>query len=198
MSFKIEEVVFPTAGHALAAKDALTLRLEEIGSGLYARVFELPDSDMVLKVSREDDKGYIAYLRVLNELEFDSPYVPKIEKVLVYGNMLFGSMFEPMFYLTYMEKLVPCKKTRYDGEEVCSYLSNSQDPSMKRWVDRFSRMADHSFEFGTKYKLNPRHHDLIALITLAKETSKKHCTFDLHYGNVMRRGRQIVLTDPLC
>jgi hypothetical protein len=173
-----------------------------LGSGLYAAVFDNPAEGGVIKITRGYDK-YIHYLRIIHDLGGPevSPFVPKISRVLQIKNKGETSWDKenPNYYdlfAVWMEKLKPCSKVRYSGEEIVSYEHYGDDPGMKRWVRKLDQLYGRHALYNDKVKLNPKHTDLFALLDLARERTTQHLNLDLHCGNVMMRGQQVVLTDP--
>lgn len=180
---------------------------DELGGGLYSTVYGSKDSPFAVKLMRGSDNGYISYLETIAELGHDSPYIPKIHRIINYRmvdheyareNGVQPGRTNRDYFVFYIERL---QATRREGRGDCN---------VKRPIDYFARRLDRladiawkDQQFGTKEldwsKYSKKHQDLLALLVLAREVADKYeCVgFDLHAGNVMKRGSQFVVTDPL-
>lgn len=202
MSFKIEKIHCRYRSDALAhGSHYLNDSYEGIGSGLYASVFSIPNSDMVLKVINGNDKGYMSYLKVIQGLGNDTlAYMPKIHRVIEisYDEVDDGHYHEGpnvAYQLIWLEKLNQPKKFRYDGWDVCEWAPHRLDPTVTRFVRKLKDIMGKIKEGGPLPRLRQKHWDMIAMLELVKETHR-HDYLDLHSGNVMARGKQFVITDP--
>lgn len=176
-----------------AYKKAMALAdgLEKIGSrGLYSLAYSSEDTPFVVKIGAMYDTGYLSYLEVMRELEIENPYLPRILDVhyFVHETDTPDSMHKSYFAVR-MEKL-----TRGDYQDAwCDYNGTAFENEC-----RFIR-----YLAGDKLSLvsnEPQIAEAVALLQLAKERAcqkKESAAFDLHCGNFMLRGEQLVITDPL-
>ena len=169
----------------------MTAGLERIGSrGLYSCAYSSEDTPFVVKIGAMYDTGYLAYLEVMRELEIQNPYLPRIIDVsyFVHEEDTPESMHKSYFAVR-MEKLAKgdyqdawCDNGGTPFEQECRFI---------RYIagDKLSLVSD-----------EPQIAEAVALLQLAKERAcqkKESASFDLHCGNFMLRGEQLVITDPL-
>ncbi len=170
--------------------------LQCVGTGMFASVWGAEQTPHVVKVMRGRDKGYRAWVETATELGKDNPYVPKISDVHHYRAVDAdyaegedpGHTSEDVFVF-YLERLEESRNSifPYKHRHVYNFISilNSVIRDM-RWDD------------GARFKkLRPVHQDLIMLLLIARDQCDRG-DFDLHTGNVMKRGNRFVVTDPLC
>ena len=202
--FETEVITFDTREECLAEQEAICQGLRNIGSGLYAMVYATPDPAVVLKVIKYSDPGYMAYLEVMKRLGEQMRYMPKILRVVEFRYRKDVLEEEPPIrgQLIWLEKLSTPRLTRYDGTGLESYPGNDLlDPPVKRFVDKI-KIIIRRIRQGEKVYLRPVHQDLIAMLELVLEVGKSSSSsgwsrLDLHSWNVMVRGKQFIITDPL-
>ena len=196
--FEIEVITFDTYEECQAEQKAICQGLRKIGSGLYAKVYATPDPAVVLKVIKYSDPGYMAYLKVMKGLGEQMRYMPKILRVVEFRYRKDVPEEEPPIcgQLIWLEKLSTPRLPRYDGTGLDMYPGNDLlDPPVTRFVDKI-RIIIRRIREGEKVYLRPVHQDLIAMLELVLEVGKSN-TLDLHSWNVMVRGKQFIITDPL-
>ena len=177
--------------------------LTKVGSGLYSQVFTSDDTPYVVKVMRGHDLGYLSYVKMVTELG-DSPYLPKIQRIIHYrfrddayevcdkrGNTTKDA------YVFYMEKLEQPPRRGRCGID----WSDDRPHTVDRFSTTLSRLVNDALARELDWsKLRPKHQDLVALIALAYEQmpySDYGQVVDIHGGNVMKRGKHFVVTDPI-
>lgn len=165
--------------------------MEKIGKpGLYATAYSSEDTPFVLKIGRMSDCGYLSYLGVIQELGIDNPYLPRILDVKLFKYELDSdeSPFKS-FFVVKMEKLA-----RGEFEHAWSEDGDTSFAQQCRNVRNLAARKVSSDE------LDPILEEAITVLHLAHEQAlktKEHISFDLHCGNFLLRGDQLVITDPL-
>lgn len=158
-------------------------QLQNIGSGAYAKVYSRNDLNVVFKVGdAEDNSGYMSYLKALSQVKTKNPYFPKIyEASIVRGRNSYDSVL-----VVAMERL-----------RELEYVSLQKLRPVIDWFDNNAWHIDRLFELskllGIKYPI----HLSQALRVLQKAYKTSGGSFDLHAGNFMLRGEQLVITDPI-
>ena len=184
-----EEQTYNGAAYKKAMDMAAGLGM--IGSrGLYSCAYSSEETPFVVKIGGMCDTGYLAYLQVMHELEIQNPYLPRILDVhyFVHEEDTPESMYKSYFVVR-MEKLT---KGNYQ-DAWCDYNGTDFENEC-----RFIR-----YLAGDKLSLVSNEEqiaDAVAVLQLAKERAqqkKEAVAFDLHCGNFMLRGEQLVITDPL-
>jgi hypothetical protein len=141
-----------------------------IGAGSFARVFEHPKYPLVLKIFTSKDKCYIKFLKYIQQ-NSTNPYLPKIRGKILKLNR--------DFYAVRLEKLEPVDKRVWD---------NQYDPM-------FYDFAELNFNYEKIKARYPKYKELWkTMVDIKKDTN---CNLDIHSGNFMMRGNQIVLIDPV-
>lgn len=146
--------------------------LEEIGNGCYATVYSAKKLDYVVKVGYKDSDPYWSYVKKVLKDKTNNPYFPKIRKAFtVYDK-----------YYVVMERLKPIP---YNVRRMDSWDSSTE--SLNNRAKLLAKRKLVSRKYG-KGKLK----EAIDLIN-----SLGYCS-DVHYNNIMLRGKQLVITDPVC
>ena len=142
------------------------------GMGAYGIVFSQADYPWVFKIF-SNDPGYLSFLRYAKRKQ-DNPYIPKIK----------GHWREivPGTFVVRLEKLTPIKRKDYADfiERVVFLTSHADIVQNRKEMQEVERMFP-----GIVHTLD----DIIQL-------PGRH-EFDLHSGNFMLRGGQLVIADPL-
>jgi hypothetical protein len=174
--------------------------MTKVNSGCYAKVFVDSCADHVVKIFRLHDRGYIAYLKVMAELEYQSRHLPKIFEVVLYRNTApdEDGYNHPGFGVVYMEKLQSGAVRQMDYQTGMYIGARTRH-------ERLSSSISGRFRYdGTDLdNLSEEHRDVFSLVRLAQEEAQKEdpdysVNIDLHAGNIMWRGNTFVITDPLC
>jgi hypothetical protein len=205
MSIELETVIVGRDEWVRArARDDHTNNMEELGSGLYSTVYGGNDTPYVVKIMRGADGGYITYINVAAEIAQDCAYVPKVIRKVLYrlADEEYGPDERPGhsnrdYYAIYLERLQqPC---RYN------YCNKIPKQTLDRFASRLNSIVYDAYNEPDSFNWDnhkPKHRDLIALLVLVRIEAQKvggvdSVGLDLHAGNIMKRGRQYVVTDPL-
>lgn len=172
--------------------------LECIGSGLYANVYSNDTIDIVVKITSGNDLGYLAYIKAITAFELNNSYIPRILKVIHYryaddsperGTVRDGIGRNDRFVIT-MEKLDSPMRDNNSSHGKCRKFND--------FVDNFSGIM-RNIAYGEKVdwsKYSKKHQEVFALLEIARESIGARW-YDLHTGNIMMRGSQFVITDPI-
>lgn len=151
-----------------------------IGSGACAQVYGAKDSNIVYKVGEYDSSdGYVAYLKAIRKSASKNPFFPKIHGMRVYSNDHFEDI-----YVVAMERLTTLPRKMYS---ICDHFE-------KLVCDDYDDIGCKLLGIKTVMPKHLKH--AITVLKNAKRSSR-YIDFDLHDGNFMMRGSQIVVTDPL-
>lgn len=174
-----------------AQKEArkMIVGLTMIGNGIFSNVYSNNETPFVVKVGSLHDYGYLAYLEMMQELNVQNPYLPHIIDVSFFRN---DCEYDPGRYVVRMEKLV-------NGSYNSSWGITGDTEFAQHC--RFIRLGVQDGLFNSEDpRFNSNLNDAVALIQLAFERAKQKTTsvrYDLHCGNFLLRGDQLVITDPL-
>jgi hypothetical protein len=180
--FEIKQVKVTDEDHDRVALASFKKRgIRMLDGGAYATVFSAPKSNTVFKLGKDGDP-YFNFVKELAKLERHNPYLPRIHKVTVFK--LSASDFS---YVVEMERLDPWRRgTHYlDPYFLDSNIYKNEERFKSAWREEFG---------GT-----PSRH-LLRAIDLIKRAKKRYgsgADYDFHGDNVMMRGNQFVITDPL-
>jgi hypothetical protein len=156
------------------------------GNGFFATVFIHPSKDYVLKIFYKDS-GYKVYAKIIAAYQHN-PHVPQLRGKL--------HMLAKDVYVIRMERLQP--------------LSREHDPILKQYTPPYpSDSSSYGWRFGGKAGpcvedvfsddnrefLADHWPDLYDLMNVI--SSKAPAWDDMHSLNVMKRGKILVVTDPL-
>ncbi len=181
--------------HAPWCKD-FDKSFEELGGGLYSEVYGRDDVPHVVKVMRAYDSGYRNYAKTIATLNTNNPYLPKIFRTIVYqrndsyyseGDTPGECGGDAIVY--YIERLTNARAP-IPGSLECRVRA-------AKFVEILKDMLWDARTGGEQWKkLRPVHQELVWVLIIAMEAGGKD-GFDLHIGNVMKRGSRFVITDPL-
>lgn len=146
---------------------------EQLGSGTFANVFlRKSRPNEVIKLFGTNDGAYETYIDFIMKHQ-DNPHFPK-----VIGKPM---LITPDYYAVKLERLEPYK-IRRDGHEmvdgVLFYLNNHKNESFDTYLEAFPKFKE-------------------ALDLVKKHNDEVSYGYDIHSGNLMWRGKTLVLTDPL-
>jgi hypothetical protein len=166
-----------------------------LGKGNYATVWARPDDDYVVKLFAVRDSAYLAYLEWAKTL--DVPWVPKLKSGRIWklGSFLAvrlerlesapGRLIEIM-------NMIDERLTHADPDHQAEQLRN-EDP---RRVPKLQAQYAYSAKLLRQYeKAQPEM--VAALRAIYAWCKDKRFHPDIHSGNVMMRGKQFVLVDPV-
>lgn len=199
---------------------------DAIGGGCNASVYPGFDDNTVVKIAGHDI-GYMAYVKLIDEFQLNNRYLPKIFSAaywhdatnvkngvyVIHMEKLTTIPYRSHLYLTADGRRLTLGNVFYDflsrsykeygTNAECTYLGEQHSP-----VQRFSKILNSTgtgwMEGGElTWKLRSEHQDALTLIKLAKDFAREHTEYqvdyDINMNNVMlRNGRQMVITDPLC
>lgn len=151
-----------------------------VGSGICARVYVNSRRKVAYKIGTvEANEGYLAYINVLAKQEKHNPYTPKI-----YGVRYIRGYDDGEVFVVAMEALETLNYYRYTD------AVNILGKYLEYGADRVDVMAMIGFRFDP----SP---ELVQAREILQETYRTgQAGWDLHDGNFMLRGEQIVITDP--
>ncbi len=157
-----------------------------LGSGLYAEVYQLPKSKNVVKVFSHD-VAYLEYLTTITKYQ-QNPFFPRIKKIVTYT-----ATKKHKYTVVEMEAL-----QERDNDRTWNLCGNLEDTLCS--VDDEDDSSRHGIEWGVKkmsrmFKTAKKKH-LREVVTIMSDLFRMHGS-DLHTGNVLFRGKQLVITDPV-
>jgi hypothetical protein len=164
--------------------------LKFLGDGACATVYK--GKDCVYKIGAvEDNRAYLAYIQTIAESGIQNPFLPKVFGVRIVGKSMIVALEElsDNFYAGDMEKQIGI--SHYDLETLCKWIAYNHNNEHQAKIDEYSLNIKEGYR-----------NELMAAAYIVAATTKspnsKGCRFDMHSGNFMMRGNQIVITDPLC
>lgn len=149
-----------------------------VGSGCYGAVYGAKGSDIVYKIGdATDNDGYLAYVKQLSKQKTHNKFTPKIHGVRVYESK------HDKYFVVAMERLSPLKREHHS------------------LVDWFAE-AFMNDNFKTMFRkelgiIVPKPLKELYELLVDSYTNGRNVDWDLHSGNFMMRGDQIVIIDPL-
>jgi hypothetical protein len=147
--------------------------IRQVGRGMFASVFAVPKEKTVIKVCR--DKAYLAFIRMVVDEHHDNPWFPQI----VSAEVCFPKK-EPWYFVVEMERLR--KGTSKELYSVVQLLDVHLDEIL---------LIGKALQVSS-IKLKHLAHMRAALRKLFKKFGP-----DFHSGNIMFRGKQPVIIDPI-
>jgi hypothetical protein len=171
--------------HQYVSRITDELNYKMLGKGCFAAVYAPPKSDFVVKVGRNMEDGWLNYAADLQTSAHKlsgNKWIPTVHSVEIYEYPDDAST--DYYYVAVMERLVPLK----DNKATDGFAYALQE--VVRIVRDYGKQGVKLFDLiGIDKSLV----DVLKLIC-------KHQTYkdiDIHNGNVMKRGTQFVITDPL-
>lgn len=169
------------------------LRIEKLGSGYYAKVFQHPTHpDVAVKVLSDNDPEYIKYVKIIRKRQ-KNPWFPKIiglEKVRFDSSYKSG---KSKGYVIFFERLSKISGKEYKGvskifiDELKKYRKNVDTSSYAELMD----LGLSDWKIIAKNSNDPNISELAKV--LVKVGAK-----DIHDENVMKRSNgHFVFTDPV-
>ena len=157
--------------------------LRSVGHGMFSKVFQHPTlQNVVIKVVSNRDYNYLRFLKWAAK-QPHNPYVPTIYATITCGPA------RKRFTIVFMEKLKSLGYGRanrlldelFREKGVIDLLDPESPGQVRKLLRRTIRSSnDENLQEVCKYVL--KHHG---------------GNTDMHYGNFMLRGRQLVFTDPV-
>lgn len=150
-----------------------TAGFEVLGNGVYGVVIQ--DGDKVLKFFTACDEGYLAFLDIC--MAYPSPYLPEVYWLKDMGNGIFAVSLE---YLDSYDNFIESNET------------NRTYKIIKHSVNRHRISPEADEELQETLRIMFEHRQGLTSVANA------YLCVDIHDGNVMMRGEQMVITDPWC
>lgn len=163
--------------------------ISSLGKGGFAKVFQHPTMpNVAVKLLVERDPGYERYLQFCETKGKGNPYCPKILQV-VKADKIFDDPWDPNMVVVFMEKLAPISQHEFNTfHQYVSYLADIP-------ITHDNNLCD-----PETWHLLSKQKDDVPLAKLAKALYVMYTSdqedFDLHKANIMKRGQQLVITDP--
>lgn len=159
---------------------------KEIGKGAYAHVYGSTKHNHVYKVGSVDDN--FAYLKYVNFIlsHPKNPFLPKIYGVRYYYPCQ-GANESRAYFVVAMEHLVPLA-----WSEPHSSVPKTLDFCVKNATESSAAVL------GMKVIMPNNLKRVVKFLDAICNDEGSDCGLDLQRGNVMMRGKQIVITDPVC
>ena len=171
MAFKIKTV---KGKNTKQSANNLAKNLKQIGAGHFDIVYGRDDVEFVVKIGNQENIGYIGYLQSLAEYNGKNPYFPKIYDVTFFEDEKDENKF---WYAVRMERLVHGWSSEYN--------------------DKFRKDVNTLIAIVCGTASGNEHlNSVYRVVRRALDISQCNTT-DLHEGNMMLRGKQIVLIDPI-
>jgi len=174
------------------------LNLKRLGEGAFATVIGSPSGKTVFKIGADDGDGpytdvrcdaYLNYLKVICK-DQANPFFPKIKSATVYHRG------EEYAYIIEMERLTSLEdgknRNKLGATERHLFDVLQDDESL----EGMARNAELMLKLAPELKRNKK---VTSLLTMFKKLSEliEDWGSDIHDGNIMLRGRQLVITDPI-
>ena len=179
---KVKGSAFDFAEQMIKAQGSFKIK----GSGSYANVYVDPSKDYVYKMYSRD-YGYDCYLKFLQSQKQQNPFAPKVYAVRVLKGTD-GSRCT----VVCTEKLKPftTKGQKHKGERMKIF---------RKAEFLFEKYYQFLYDSDGIYRIKSSKDKLVRLVEdLYAFYGTKHCgSPDIHKGNLMLRGNQVVITDPL-
>lgn len=170
--------------------------IKRLGVGAFSYVFQHPTmSNVVVKLLHEEDVGYVRYVKFCRTNGKDNPYCPKILQVSK-ANKIFTGNFDPSLTLVFIEKLRPMLDTEYKVfAKYCATvmskpkLYTNDGASLLGWDETWNNLGKQTNDIPLAQ---------VAAFMYRQYARKrsKPWSIDIHNKNVMKRGPQVVITDP--
>lgn len=165
--------------------------VKQLGGGAYSQVFQHPEfGNVITKVYTAKDTKYARYLKWVMSNQ-NNPYVPQIIEQVKYK-----SPTGDAYNIVFMEKLEPVKRARqYMDAWLGAFegITKEEETGLYDAIKAMNMVA----MFSQLRKLIPKYgdEDLKKVWNHIKTFGAR--SMDLHPGNVMLKGKQLVITDPV-
>lgn len=160
-----------------------SLKIKRLGSGAFAHVFQHPVyHNVAVKVFAGHDKLYQRYMNWALKNQ-GNPYVPQIVSISKQK-----AANGETYTIVFMQKMERVSEEEFKKWYVKSFGKDSYNAFTEDDFDSQFEEADEFIQRSKDQKLK----DLWAHLKTYGRSK-----FDLHPGNVMKRGSQIVITDPV-
>ncbi len=155
-------------------------KVKLLGFGMFASVYQHPTiPDMVAKLY-DDDEAYDRYVEWCLSNQ-QNPFVPKIYSVHDY----------PEFKIVFMEKLKECDQSKFELWMKSEFVLDDLTPGFISAKVLARTLQNRTFTDEKDARF------LAVLDFVQQQILINDYELDLHSGNVMMRGKEFVITDPL-
>ena len=195
MGFKIERMF---VGKTFTPYDATMLhlkslgRIRAIGNGAFCTVYSVSGiPDVVFKIGKIESNinGYWPFIEELSRQKTDNTFLPKIFSVLVFGKGC------DRVFLAKMERLKKIRSTKH-VHAVSWFTSFLYSQVFTPYRDGAgAEVFNVTYRVPTTLRLAV---DLIKRTVHKSSKRGRNIQLDIHDDNLMLRGTQIVITDPVC
>lgn len=163
-----------------------------LGSGLYGVVFEKPNTNFVYKLFDAHDDGYLKFLKFVLKNQ-NNKHVPKVMGQpirLDFDNRGSGKGVNINAYIVKLERLEETNLSNPHHAEQYKLVMGIISSLEK------IRLNDPMRSGAMNYlnKIETQYPDLVNILEDINDLSPSE--MDMHSGNVMMRGNDIVITDP--
>lgn len=180
---KVREMLSEESLRDYSKRLVKTLNIKRLGAGAFSHVFQHPEfSNVVVKVYTNKDRTYARYAQWCLRNQ-GNPYVPQIISITP-----FESVSGDAYNIVFMEKMTPLSDREfYSWVKSVAGPQAAKDIKNDEWRNAFNSFRE-------------------AMVVSKDENLKKVMRhifsygsqkFDLHAGNLMKRGSQVVFTDPV-
>lgn len=171
--------------------DQLVAGLQKLGNGCFATAYA-SGHDQVVKVGVGNDWGYMSFLEVMSQQHTQNPWLPRIHWVRVF--MSSTGRESDNRIVTCMERL---ERPWSEGGRMVDE-NNKYNPLWQEYVNICGEIDDHMHSAKDETAWIDRNQELSAALQVVRQAMRAcNRTTDMHYGNFMVRGRQLVITDPI-
>lgn len=173
--FEFREEIYNHFTNLLRERFKIT-NLDLLGDGCFAYVYQHPwYTNRVIKVAL-NSSCYCDYICWCSRNQ-DNPYVPKLDSIEIFD--ITTSTYYNHAVIVVMEKLQPIMRSGH-LKDLMNYITNVDNHQPKRIL------THRNFKKIKKVKDFIRDKNFFS-----------PCAIDLHSENIMRRGSQLVITDPV-
>ena len=168
--------------------------IQKLGGGAFSQVFQHPEfKNVVVKVYTAKDTVYKRYLSWCLKHQSD-PYVPKIIKQVEYK-----SPSGEAYNIVFMQKMTPVKSRIKFARSMASLFKLNtralEDLDLVRSLGMWGEQEEDFEVIDDLVSAGKADKDFTEVWRHIRTYGKSK--FDMHPGNVMFRGNQLVLTDPV-
>lgn len=165
--------------------------LQKLGKGCFATVYA-SDHNQVIKISEGQDWGYISFLEAMSQQRTHNPWLPRIQWAKVFMSNT-GKEQD--------NRVVTCLEHLERPWKDCGTIDDEHDSSAEYWqkcVVQCKEIESHMSSGRNQKDWINQNQELSAALQVVRQAMRA-CgrNVDMHCGNFMLRGRQLVITDPI-
>lgn len=177
----------------------------KLGFGAFAEVYDSPYPGVVWKTGCLGTHGIRNYLRYVSKIQKykNNPFFPKIYGIRVYSREPIGDTLadildwrgragQESFVIVAMEKL---EELPYELDDHVDSELDQLESMVKNRKSRDTMHPYHLNSFFSEAKVIRASKSVKEVVDVLRTLK---AGLDLHTGNTMLRGTQVVLTDPVC